>query len=133
MTFFRLLDALARERRPGHTGVEYGMAVLFKPRFEHGDLGGPSDAIGSFDDYQPAPQFLQVDAAKALAIKLKSGVFRSRSHYAQSSSHSFLPLGRFGTSRNSRSTSARTSYCCSSIGLVASITVSPNSLTMRSY
>src|SRR5262249_14746849 len=132
VALFGLFDALSGKRRPCHAGVEHRMSVLFEPWLEHRDLSRASDAIGPFDDDEAAPQFLQFDAADSFAVEFKAVVFRWWAQGAQSSSQP-LPLGRLGTSRNSRSTSPRTSYCCSSMGRVASITVRPNSSTMLSY
>ena len=71
VAFLGHLDALARQRRARHAGIEHGVAFLLQPLAQLRDLRAAAHRVGPLDDDQLALQVGDVDARERLAIELE--------------------------------------------------------------
>src|SRR5205823_15105812 len=110
--FFRRFQRIADESGTRHSGIQYGMAVVFKPRFQERNVCRSADAVGAFQNDQFAFQLTDVDARETLTIEPKSTHLRILVFLIPSSV--CVTISRIWT-------------CWSSIDWLASITTRPNS------
>src|ERR1035441_118869 len=129
VTFFGLLDALPRQRRPGHAGIQNRVSFLLEPGLQGAHLGGTADRVRPFYDDELSLQLRHFDAGQRFAEGFER--FHAASHGAGTRGARNTPSLRLRP--RWRSTMERISRCWSSIDRVASMMWKPTSLAMPSY
>ena len=71
VAFLGHLDALARQRRARHAGVEHGVSFLLQPLAQEGDLRAAPHRVRAFDHDQLALKLRGVHPRERFAIKLE--------------------------------------------------------------